>query len=97
MPFPDPNVLTRGTTGVTITAPGERSPSTAHDRAVRYWEQTLAAAGAERYPLLIELGRARRRAGDLGRARADLREAIAAATRAGDTAAVVDAAAVFGG
>jgi tetratricopeptide (TPR) repeat protein len=69
----------------------------AHDRAVQYWEQALAAAGAERYPLLIELGRARRRAGDLGRARTDLQEAIAAATRAGDTAAAVDAATVFGG
>ncbi|MEV6492211.1 hypothetical protein AB0M20_26850, partial [Actinoplanes sp. NPDC051633] len=69
----------------------------AHERAVEFWEQALAATTGPRYPLLIELGRARRLTGDTEGAREILEEAITAATRAGDTPAVIRAATVFGG
>ncbi len=76
----------------------------AHEEAVRYWEQSLTALDRtaadeteQRYEVLLGLSQARRRIGDVRRARERLEEAIAIARSLGDTDRAARAAVVFGG
>ncbi|MEU5727252.1 BREX system ATP-binding domain-containing protein [Micromonospora sp. NPDC047738] len=76
----------------------------AYDEAVEFLTVALAAldpTGADavscRCELLVQLGKARRLAGDVVGARVALNEAVALGTRLGDDSLVIDAATVFGG
>ncbi len=76
----------------------------AYDEAVEFLAVALAAldptaadAAERRCELLVQLGKARRLAGDVVGARAALNEAVALGTRLGDDSLVIDAATVFGG
>ncbi len=82
--------------GYASRAAAQATARHAHDRAVALWEQALAAGAGPSYPLLIELGRSRRLAGDPGGSREALRAAIDAAGAAGDDAAVIRAVTVLG-
>ena len=76
----------------------------AYDEAVDFLTTALAAldpttadAAQRRCELLVQLGKARRLAGDVVSAHAALYEAVALGTRLGDDSLVIDAATVFGG
>ncbi|MGW0592370.1 BTAD domain-containing putative transcriptional regulator [Streptosporangium sp. NPDC002607] len=91
-------------TSYAVRAAVQAAARLAYDEAVMFWEQALAALDPQsadpafsRGALLIELGRARRVAGDVIAAHTALDEAVTLATRKGDDAAVIEAATVFGG
>ncbi|MEV4375397.1 BTAD domain-containing putative transcriptional regulator [Streptosporangium sp. NPDC049644] len=91
-------------TSYAVRAAVQAAARLAYDEAVMFWEQALAALDPQsadpalsRGALLIELGRARRVAGDVITAHTALDEAVTLATRKGDDAAVIEAATVFGG
>ncbi|MET7398879.1 BREX system ATP-binding domain-containing protein [Dactylosporangium sp. NPDC005572] len=73
----------------------------AYDEAARYLETALGAtrpgASEDRGRLLVQLGVARRAAGDLVGTRAVLDEALTVATQLGDDELAMDAATLFGG
>jgi DNA-binding SARP family transcriptional activator len=76
----------------------------AYDESVEFLTVALAAldptaadAATCRCEILVQLGKARRLAGDVVGARAALNEAVALGTRLGDDSLVIDAATVFGG
>jgi DNA-binding SARP family transcriptional activator len=76
----------------------------AHDEAAAHWERALAAldpalpdGARQRYEILLGLGEARRRVGDLHGAREALEEAIGVARALADEVLVARAACVFGG
>ncbi|GAA2591995.1 hypothetical protein GCM10010399_23180 [Dactylosporangium fulvum] len=76
----------------------------AYDQAARYLESALGAldptrpgAAADRCRLLVQLGVARRAAGDVAGTRVVLDEALTLATQLGDDELAVDAATLFGG
>ncbi|MER7282046.1 BTAD domain-containing putative transcriptional regulator [Dactylosporangium sp. NPDC000244] len=73
----------------------------AYDEAARYLETALGAtrpgASQDRGRLLVQLGVARRAAGDVAGTRAVLDEALTMATQLGDDELAIDAATLFGG
>ncbi|MFB9177306.1 BTAD domain-containing putative transcriptional regulator [Dactylosporangium sucinum] len=73
----------------------------AYDEAARYLETALGAtrpgASRDRGRLLVQLGVARRAAGDVAGTRAVLDEALTVATQLGDDELAMDAATLFGG
>ncbi|MFU8872850.1 BTAD domain-containing putative transcriptional regulator [Micromonospora sp. SL4-19] len=76
----------------------------AYDEAVEFLtialsalDPTTADAAKRRCELMVQLGKARRLAGDVVSARAALDEAVALGARLGDDSLVIDAATVFGG